>query len=62
MFAGPAVERLKNVEVDEIAVTDSIPTPSAAKEIVTVLSTGPLLGDAIRRIHSSRSVSSLFLD
>ena len=62
VFAGPAVERLKTVEVDEIAVTDSIPTPDAAKELVTVLSTGELLGDAIRRIHQSRSVSSLFLD
>jgi ribose-phosphate pyrophosphokinase len=62
VFAGPALERLRAADVEEIAVTDSIPAPQEAEGLVTVLSAGPLLGEAILRIHSSESVSSLFVD
>ena len=47
---------------DEIAVTDSIPVPEEALGMVKVLPSGALLGEAILRIHSSESVSSLFVD
>ena len=60
VFAGPAVERLN--EVEEIAVTDSILTPENARDMVTVLTASRLLGEAMLRIHASRSVSSLFVD
>jgi ribose-phosphate pyrophosphokinase len=62
VFVGPAVERLREAEVEEIVVTDSVPTPDAAKELVTVLTESKLLGEAMLRIHTSRSVSSLFVD
>jgi len=62
VFAGPATERLRTAEVEEISVTDSIPLPEGAEGLVNVLGAGPLLGEAILRIHSSESVSSLFVD
>lgn len=62
VFAGPATERLRAAEVEEICVTDSIPLPEGAEGLVSVLNAGPLLGEAILRIHSSESVSSLFVD
>jgi ribose-phosphate pyrophosphokinase len=62
VFAGKAKERMRQAEVEEIAVTDSIPLPEEMADRVTVLSAGPLLGEAIQRIHESQSVSSLFVD
>jgi ribose-phosphate pyrophosphokinase len=62
VFAGPAVERFRQLTAEEIAVTDSIPQSDEVKEFATVLSVGPLLGQAIHRIHESLSVSSLFVD
>ena len=62
VFAGPAVERFRGLPAEEIAVTDSIPQSDAVKEFATILSAGPLLGQAIHRIHESLSVSSLFVD
>jgi len=62
VFAGNAVERIRKANVDEIVVTDTIPTPPEVRDLVNVLSAGPLLGEAILRIHESQSVSSLFVD
>ncbi|MCU0727732.1 MAG: ribose-phosphate pyrophosphokinase [Planctomycetes bacterium] len=62
VFCGPAIERLRAADVEDIAVTDSIPLPAAAKDLVTVLPAGALLGRAIKCIHLSKSVSSLFVD
>jgi ribose-phosphate pyrophosphokinase len=63
VFAGPAVERLKAAELSEIVVTDTIPVRDEVKAglpNLTVLSVATLVGEAIRRIHEHRSVSSLF--
>jgi ribose-phosphate pyrophosphokinase len=61
IFSGPAVERLRNAPIKELVVTDSIPAPEARNlPNLTVLSVAELLGDAICRIHDSRSVSALF--
>lgn len=63
IFAGPALDRLKEARFAGIAVTDSIPensTVRAALDNLTVLSVAELIGEAIRRIHEHRSVSALF--
>lgn len=63
IFAGPAVQRLKDAALDEVVVTDTIPLNSGIKERIpklTVLSVADLVGEAIRRIHEHRSVSALF--
>lgn len=62
VFAGRALEKLAAADAEEIVVTDSIPRPEGAEGLVTVLASGPLLGQAILRIHESQSVSSLFVD
>jgi ribose-phosphate pyrophosphokinase len=63
VLSGPAVQRIEASPLDEVVVTNSIPlSPSAkaCKKIRTV-SIARLLGEAIRRIHNSDSVSSLFV-
>jgi len=63
VLSGSAAERLREAPVKEIVVTDSIPLDGKEKILTNlrVLSIAPLLGEAIRRIHRSESVSSLFL-
>ena len=57
-----AVERIEQSALEEVVVTNSIPlTPEAGTSgKIKALSLGPLLGDAIQRIHTNDSVSSLF--
>jgi ribose-phosphate pyrophosphokinase len=58
----PAVERIAASPLAEVVVTDSIPLSAAAQACPKIrqLSISRLLGEAIKRIHSSDSVSSLF--
>ncbi len=62
VFSGPAVQRINESPLSEVVVTDTIPLSPAAKESPKIkqVSIARLLGEAIKRIHSSDSVSSLF--
>ena len=61
VFSGPAIERLQKAPIDSIVVTDSIPVP-AEKMLANmkVLPLAPMLGEAIKRIHQHKSISSIF--
>jgi ribose-phosphate pyrophosphokinase len=63
VLSGPAIERLSASMLDELVVTNSIPLTDKAKALgkIKVLSVGNLLAEAIKRIHHSDSVSSLFV-
>ncbi|MBW2461711.1 MAG: ribose-phosphate pyrophosphokinase [Deltaproteobacteria bacterium] len=63
ILSGPAVERIVNSPLTEVIVTDTMPLPEAARASgkFKVLSVARLLGEAIKRIHNSDSVSSLFV-
>jgi ribose-phosphate pyrophosphokinase len=63
VLSGPAVERIKNSVMEEVIVTDTIPlTPAAiASGKFRVVSVANILGETIKRIHNSDSVSSLFV-
>jgi ribose-phosphate pyrophosphokinase len=56
------VERIVKSPLAEVVVSDSIPLSEAAKSSGKIhqISIARLLGEAIKRIHSSDSVSSLF--
>lgn len=62
VLSGRAVERLHQIELDELVVTDTIPLGGKQNQYdkFKVLSVAPLLGDAIIRIHNGDSVSKLF--
>ena len=61
VLAGPALERLENSPIKELVITDSIPLNGKKLPKIKVLSVARLLGDAIKRIHEEKSVSSLFV-
>ena len=63
VLSGPAIERLEASVIKSLVITNSIPLRGKAKECdkITVLPVSQLLGEAIRRIHSEDSVSSLFV-
>ncbi|GAK49671.1 ribose-phosphate pyrophosphokinase [Candidatus Moduliflexus flocculans] len=62
VLSGRAVERLHQIELDELVVTNTIPLGGKQSQYdkFKVLSVAPLLGDAIMRIHNGDSVSKLF--
>jgi len=63
VLSGPAMERIERSALEHVVVTDSIALPDhkAQHPKITVLSVASLLGEAIARIHSNSSVSSLFV-
>ena len=61
IFSGSAIEKISGSAIDEVIVTDSI---AHRKEItsnkkITITTVAPLLAEAIKRISSGESVSSL---
>ena len=61
VLSGPAVERIAASAITEVVVTDSIPLPDWKRpHNLSVLSVAPLLGEAIRRIHTGTSVGAMF--
>jgi ribose-phosphate pyrophosphokinase len=62
VFSGPAVERIEASPIQEVVVTNTIPTDNACRSSkVKCLSVASLLADAILSIHDETSVSKLFI-
>jgi len=61
ILSGDAIQRIARLPVKEMAVTDTVPVPEYKKlDKITVLPVGPLLGEAILRIHTGMSIGALF--
>ena len=61
LLSGSAVEDLKASALQELVVTDTIPLPPEKRiPQIEVLSMAPMIGEAIGRIHTGRSVGELF--
>ncbi|WP_057876009.1 ribose-phosphate diphosphokinase [Liquorilactobacillus aquaticus] len=61
VLSGPAIERIENSPIKRLVVTDSIKLPEEKRiDKLLQVSVGPLIGDAIKRIHENKSVSPLF--
>ncbi len=63
VLSGPAQKRIAESPIIELIVTDTIPLRNDARDVekIHVVSVARLLGEAIRRINSEESVSSLFV-
>ena len=61
VLCGAAIENLKNAPIDSLVITNTIPLPPEKRlDNIHVLTVAPLLAEAIRRIHSNRSISQMF--
>jgi ribose-phosphate pyrophosphokinase len=61
VLSGPAMKRINSSEIDKVVFSDTIPLlESKRSERLVQLSIAPLFAEAILRVHSDRSVSSLF--
>ena len=62
VLSGDALERIKGSDIKELILTDTIQASESVKNIKNIrhISIAPLMGEAIKRIHSDSSVSALF--
>lgn len=63
VLSGPAIQRIEESPIDKLVVTNTIPLNERARECpkIEVLSVAELLGETIKRIYNSHSVSTLFV-
>ena len=63
VLSGPAIERIGSSAIDSLVVTNTIPLNNRSRECgkITMLSVAELMGETIKRIYNSNSVSTLFV-
>ena len=63
VLSGPAIDRIESSYIETLVVTDTIPLNEKAKTCkkILVLSIAELLGETIKRVYHSDSVSTLFI-
>lgn len=61
LFVGSAVERLAALPITHLLVTDTVSNTAPVDLAVQRVSVGPLVADAITRLHRGRSLSDLIL-
>src|SRR5438132_322277 len=60
VLCNQAVSKIAASPVEEVVVTNTVPVPAEKRiDKIQVLSVGPLFGEAIKRIHTGESISSL---
>lgn len=64
VLSGNAVQNLKNSEIDELIVTDSIPLSKKAIKCdkIRQISISALLAETMNRMHTGESVASLYME
>ena len=62
VLSGKALDNVRNSELDELVVTDTIPLSDEAKSVKKVrqLTIADLLAESIRRVSNEESISALF--
>ena len=61
VFSGPGLERMANLDVEEVVVCDTIPVPAEYQTgKIKVVTVAPLFARAISNVYNNGSVSDLF--
>ena len=64
VLSGKAIDNIANSELDRLIVTDTIPLSEAARNCdrIRQISLSHMLAEAMRRVNTEESLSSMFLD
>ena len=61
ILSGPAIERIKNSDIKELVITNTVPLTEEKKiDNIKVLSIAPLFAETIQRIHEERPLGELY--
>ena len=62
VLSGAAIANIRDSELDQLVVTDTIPLSAAARDCgrIRVLSLAPMLAETIRRVNNEESLSAMF--
>jgi ribose-phosphate pyrophosphokinase len=60
LFSGNAFETLASSPLSGIVVTDTVPLPDGAPDLIRVLTSADILTDTVRKIFTDDSVSDIF--
>ena len=61
ILSGPAIERIKNSDIKEVVITNTVPLPEDKKiDKIKVVSISGLFAEAIKRINEATSIGELF--
>jgi ribose-phosphate pyrophosphokinase len=61
VLSGPAIERISGSDIKELIVLDTIQLPEEKKiEKIQIKTVAPIFGEAIKKIFTNQSVSSIF--
>ena len=60
ILSGPALERIENSCIKELAFLNTIPAPENAPKKIRYIDVAPVFADAIQRIYEETSMSVLF--
>ncbi|MCI8309308.1 MAG: ribose-phosphate diphosphokinase [Clostridia bacterium] len=61
VLSGPAIQRIRESELKELVMTNTIPLPESKKlDKISVVSLSSLFGEAIKRINEATSIGELF--
>ncbi|MBQ3048137.1 MAG: ribose-phosphate pyrophosphokinase [Clostridia bacterium] len=62
VFAGKAIEKIKNSNINEVVVTNTVPVDGDKKiDKIKVISIAPLFAEAIKRLNEERPLGDLFI-
>jgi len=61
LLVGPAIERLRDPTVRRLIVTDSVAVLPETPLPLQIAGLGPLLADAIERLHDNQSLSDMLV-
>ena len=64
VLSGKAIDNISGSELDELVVTDTIPLSEQAQacDRIRQISLANMLAEAVRRVNTEESLSSMFLD
>jgi len=60
VLSGPAVDRINNSKLEELVITDTIPTEDKEMAVKKVLPIAPIVAEVIRRVVKGEPLSILF--